>query len=35
MNVNIWDVNDDLRALIGRTIDPTALADERRPLNEL
>jgi 3-phenylpropionate/trans-cinnamate dioxygenase ferredoxin reductase subunit len=35
MNVNIWDVNDDLRALIGRTIDRERLADEGIPLPEL
>ncbi|MEE6282711.1 NAD(P)/FAD-dependent oxidoreductase [Georgenia sp. MJ170] len=28
MNVNIWDVNDDLRTLLGRRIPPTRLADE-------
>jgi 3-phenylpropionate/trans-cinnamate dioxygenase ferredoxin reductase subunit len=27
MNVNIWDVNDQLRALIGRRIEPGRLAD--------
>jgi 3-phenylpropionate/trans-cinnamate dioxygenase ferredoxin reductase subunit len=27
MNVNVWDVNDDLRSLIGRTVDPDRLAD--------
>jgi 3-phenylpropionate/trans-cinnamate dioxygenase ferredoxin reductase subunit len=35
MNVNIWDVNDDLRALIGRTIDSERLADEGIALPEL
>jgi 3-phenylpropionate/trans-cinnamate dioxygenase ferredoxin reductase subunit len=27
MNVNVWDVNDDLRAMVGRTVDPDRLAD--------
>ena len=27
MNVNVWDVNDDIRALIGTTVDPTTLSD--------
>lgn len=27
MNVNVWDVNDDIRALIGTTVDPATLAD--------
>jgi 3-phenylpropionate/trans-cinnamate dioxygenase ferredoxin reductase component len=35
MNVNIWDVNDDLRALIGRQIDPSRLTDEEVPLTDL
>lgn len=35
MNVNIWDVNDDLRALIGREVDPDALADSETPLTAL
>jgi 3-phenylpropionate/trans-cinnamate dioxygenase ferredoxin reductase subunit len=35
MNVNIWDVNDDLRALIGRQIDSARLADDRVALPEL
>lgn len=35
MNVNVWDVNDQLRALVGRTIDPARLADETVPLEEL
>ncbi|MCL2543633.1 MAG: FAD-dependent oxidoreductase [Nocardioidaceae bacterium] len=29
MNVGIWDVNDDLRALVGTTVDPDALTDLR------
>ncbi|WP_456696843.1 NAD(P)/FAD-dependent oxidoreductase [Aeromicrobium sp. P5_D10] len=32
MNVNIWDVNDDLRALIGSKADPKRLADTAIPL---
>ena len=35
MNVNIWDVNDDIRALIGKAIDPSRLADPQIPLTEL
>ena len=35
MNVNIWDVNDDLRALIGRRIDKGRLADDRVSLTDL
>lgn len=35
MNVNIWDVNDDIRALIGKTVDPARLADPEIPLVEL
>lgn len=35
MNVNIWDVNDDIRALIGKAIDPNRLADPQIPLTEL
>lgn len=35
MNVNIWDVNDDLRALVGRAIDPARLADAQQPLTNL
>jgi len=27
MNVNVWDVNDDIRALIGTTVDPATLAN--------
>lgn len=27
MNVNIWDVQDDLRALVGKQVDPARLAD--------
>lgn len=35
MNVNIWDVSDDLRALIGREISADRLQDEKIPLGEL
>jgi 3-phenylpropionate/trans-cinnamate dioxygenase ferredoxin reductase subunit len=35
MNVNTWDVNDDLRVLIGRQIDSRRLADDRLALAEL
>ncbi|MEE1621622.1 NAD(P)/FAD-dependent oxidoreductase [Zafaria sp. Z1313] len=35
MNVNIWDVNDALRALIGRSVDADRLADPSIPLDEL
>ncbi len=35
MNVNVWDVNDDLRALIGRTVDRDRLVDPDIPLAEV
>ncbi len=35
MNVNIWDVNDDIRALCGRTVDRERLADPDVPLTAL
>ncbi|MEV0058083.1 FAD-dependent oxidoreductase [Saccharopolyspora shandongensis] len=37
MNVNIWDVQDQIKTLItsGTTIDPNALADPDTPLDEL
>lgn len=35
MNVNVWDVNDQLRALVGRHIEPARLADEDVPLDAL
>lgn len=35
MNVNTWDVSEDIRALIGKTIDPARLADPQVPLTEL
>lgn len=35
MNVNVWDVNDDLRALIGRTIGRERLVDPGVALTEV
>jgi 3-phenylpropionate/trans-cinnamate dioxygenase ferredoxin reductase subunit len=35
MNVNVWDVNDDLRALVGRRIEPERLADSGVALTDL
>jgi len=35
MNVNTWDVNDQLRAMLGRRIAPSRLTDEAIPLTEL
>ena len=35
MNVNIWDVNDDIRSLLGRTVDRERLADPDVPLTAL
>jgi 3-phenylpropionate/trans-cinnamate dioxygenase ferredoxin reductase subunit len=35
MNVNIWDVNDDLRALVGRQVAADRLADTGIELTEL
>ncbi|WP_375001786.1 NAD(P)/FAD-dependent oxidoreductase [Aeromicrobium sp. CTD01-1L150] len=35
MNVNIWDVNDDLRALVGRRVDREQLVDPDVPLTEV
>ena len=35
MNVNVWDVNDDIRALCGRTVDRERLADPDVPLTEV
>jgi len=35
MNVNVWDVNEDLRALLGRRLDPARLADPDRALSEV
>jgi 3-phenylpropionate/trans-cinnamate dioxygenase ferredoxin reductase subunit len=35
MNVNVWDVNDQLRALVGRTVARDRLAEPAIPLEEL
>ena len=35
MNVNIWDVTDDIRALIGSSVDRARLADPDVPLSEV
>ena len=35
MNVNAWDVNDALRALVGRKLDPERLSDPHVPLEQL
>ena len=35
MNVNVWDVNDDIRALIGKTVDPAKLADTETPIADV
>jgi 3-phenylpropionate/trans-cinnamate dioxygenase ferredoxin reductase subunit len=37
MNVNVWDVTDDLQALVraDRPVDPARLADPDVPLPEL
>jgi 3-phenylpropionate/trans-cinnamate dioxygenase ferredoxin reductase component len=37
MNVNVWDVNDDIQALIrsGTVVDPDRLADPDVPLTDL
>jgi 3-phenylpropionate/trans-cinnamate dioxygenase ferredoxin reductase component len=35
MNVNVWDVNDDIRALVGRTVERGRLADADVPLTEV
>ncbi|WP_028047096.1 NAD(P)/FAD-dependent oxidoreductase [Cellulomonas sp. URHE0023] len=35
MNVNIWDVNDRLRELIGRRVDPARLSSQDVPLEDL
>jgi len=35
MNVNVWDVSDDLRATIGTRIDPARLADPEISLTDL
>ena len=33
MNVNVWDVNDDIRALLGHSVDRDRLADPNVPLS--
>ncbi|MGI8533231.1 MAG: oxidoreductase C-terminal domain-containing protein, partial [Geodermatophilaceae bacterium] len=35
MNVNIWDVSDDIAALIGRDVDLARLADSAVALDQL
>jgi 3-phenylpropionate/trans-cinnamate dioxygenase ferredoxin reductase component len=37
MNVNVWDVNDTIKAIVrsGRTADATRLANPDVPLDEL
>ena len=35
MNVNLWDVNADLRRLVGRTVPADRLADPHVPLADL
>lgn len=35
MNVNVWDVNDDIRVLLGRTVDRQRLADPDVALTEV
>ena len=35
MNVNIWDVNDDLRRLVGREIPTDLLTDPSIPPSDL
>ncbi|MCM1012245.1 FAD-dependent oxidoreductase [Brevibacterium sp. XM4083] len=35
MNVNVWDVNDDLRTIVGTQVDASRLADESVPLADL
>jgi 3-phenylpropionate/trans-cinnamate dioxygenase ferredoxin reductase subunit len=37
MNVNVWDVTDDIQALIrsGRVLDPARLADPAIPLADV
>lgn len=35
MNVNVWDINDDIRALIGTSVDPAKLADPEIALSDL
>lgn len=35
MNVNVWDVNDQLRAIVGKDVAADRLADESVPLGDL
>ena len=37
MNVNVWDVNEEVQALVrsGHPVDPAALRDPGRPLDSL
>ena len=37
MNINVWDVTDDIQALIrsGRVLDPGRLADPNLPLADV
>ena len=35
MHVNDWDAIDDVRRIVGRQVDPAALADESRALSDL
>lgn len=35
MNVNVWDVNDDLRSLVGSSVERARLADPDVPLSEV
>jgi 3-phenylpropionate/trans-cinnamate dioxygenase ferredoxin reductase component len=35
MNVNIWDVNEDLRKIVGTEVPADRLADESIPLTDL
>ena len=35
MNVNVWDVTEDLRRILGRSIPARLLADTEVPLSDL
>jgi 3-phenylpropionate/trans-cinnamate dioxygenase ferredoxin reductase subunit len=35
MNVNVWDVSDDIRALLGRSVDVARLTDPQIPLADV
>jgi 3-phenylpropionate/trans-cinnamate dioxygenase ferredoxin reductase subunit len=35
MNVNVWDVNDDIRVLLGQSVDRARLTDPSVPLSEV